>query len=625
MPGGLDDIAAVVGLIGFSAACFENIVKGLILLSKARNYSRDVSDISLKTEIALRKLQKWDEEVRLSEQPLRTSIRQQDIDIVDKVLKRLEELVSNLDKIEENYNLKLEETKESLDSLSEQDNAVTERGVRTNDGYQKFIVRVFKRRAKPWKVLKWVTFDESRAENLLRKVDSYIKELQEIMDRPMQARMSRGIDVILRSLVSNLSSERDLHIIESMSDTTVTESHVAAAARFRKAGLLLGVMDVGHVASKPNPRVTGKSGMSNTAQRSRPRIVPRYESRTLAGTRLSVDHLSFENFEPNTSRSLASFEGDPVLLEFRNAGGKNAEWTRDRVEKTAAFLRDLDPSFHGLPCKGYVKMDNRYAYVFDLQAVNVPASGNSNSPAFQSLRDLLDQASIPSLNRRLHFAARVLETLLQLHTAYWLHKELRSENLLFFASSATPIDDFVLAEMRITGYTYSRAVNSPDMTERPESEVEADLYRHPAYLQVPPTSYRREFDMFSIGCILLEIGLWRSLSSVLRELPSRPNQSRSRGQALLKVRDELLFTPVSASKPHVKQDRTSTTMKQGILKKLEGSMGTAYTSIVVRLLEAADAGTNALSSSHVQVNDENDPLQLQLDCLEKIRQMVGVL
>ena len=131
---------------------------------------------------------------------------------------------------------------------------------------------------------------------------------------------------------------------------------------------------------------------------------------------------------------------------------------------------------------------------------------------------MLDQSGIPSLNMRLSFAAKLLEALLNLHTSGWLHKELRSNNIIFIGRVDEPREtgknDLSAYSVYIAGYVYSRLDSPGEMTEPLQSDFEADLYRHPSLLSDTRRPYRKSFDIFSVGCTLPEIGFWTSLRRI---------------------------------------------------------------------------------------------------------------
>ena len=351
--------------------------------------------------------------------------------------------------------------------------------------------------------------------------------------------------------------------------------------------------------------------------------MPRYSNNDLAEMRLSAGRLSEASSTDRQMRCLARFDGSPVLLEFKSASGLDHNMMKDRVCKVSAFLRDLDPSFHGLSCIGYVKVWNRYAYVFDLQELSSPS--NAQLPSLRTLRELLDGITCPSLNSRLSYAITILEALLQLHTSGWLHKEFRSDNILFILSSFDHIDDFVLAPMRIAGYANARADEPFESTEPLESELEADLYRHPACLQQPRESFRRTFDIFSVGCILLEIGLWCKLSALFQRASDGTLRNEVPRLDLLRLRHEMLLSPINRTNPE-NAYRTGSVEKmapkQNVFRRLEASMGRAYAEIVKALLYASTVGKPAMES---EAHKDNNLLHFEMDCLERLRTIAEVI
>ena len=72
-----------------------------------------------------------------------------------------------------------------------------------------------------------------------------------------------------------------------------------------------------------------------------------------------------------------------------------------------------------------------------------------------------------------------------------------------------------------------------EITEDAPSDLEQSLYRHPDSRGSSRSFYRKQFDLFALGCILLEVSLWRTLrdilldaqeggtSAALKEMPSQ--------------------------------------------------------------------------------------------------------
>ena len=185
-----------------------------------------------------------------------------------------------------------------------------------------------------------------------------------------------------------------------------------------------------------------------------------------------------------------------------------------RIAKVAALLAEMkDPAFHSLSCLGYLKANRsgRYAYLFEFPFAV------ASKVSMRSLQDFLAcQTQRPSLNRRIAIAINLAETVLQLHTSGWLHKCIRPENVLFFKSGLDEwesSDDFPPAYLG--GYEYARADNPLEVTEAPSAQRHSQPYRHPLSIGQGRFSFSKSFDLYSLGCVLLELGFWTPLQVLL--------------------------------------------------------------------------------------------------------------
>ena len=231
-------------------------------------------------------------------------------------------------------------------------------------------------------------------------------------------------------------------------------------------------------------------------------------------------------------RSLATYDGKHVLLEWKNLDSAGSVPIELRVNEIAALLHELNPSFHSLPCLGYVadQSRNRFGYIFSIPQEWPQQIGHGSGKrasvtpaAVSTLRQSLETGS-PSLNQRLEIAKTVLETLLGLHTAGWLHKSLISDNVLvphLNKHETADQQDGQSCHVYVLGYVFSRADRPGEMTEPLSSQAESALYQHPQGLATE-NSFRKIFDIFSVGMLLLEIGLWAPLSTILRRHDRRP-------------------------------------------------------------------------------------------------------
>jgi serine/threonine protein kinase len=147
------------------------------------------------------------------------------------------------------------------------------------------------------------------------------------------------------------------------------------------------------------------------------------------------------------------------------------------------------------------------------------------------------EVKVPSLTARVALAKAIAECIEKLHAVNWLHKGLRSDNVLFFRSGNADCD---ISRPYLSGFDYSRPAQREDMTERPSGNMAHDLYRHPQ-VQGPSRDtpngkgYKKRHDIYSLGVILMEIAYWKSIDAIvgLKQSEIRPSETaRLRGRLL---------------------------------------------------------------------------------------------
>ena len=121
----------------------------------------------------------------------------------------------------------------------------------------------------------------------------------------------------------------------------------------------------------------------------------------------------------------------------------------------------------------------------------------------------------PSLQERFRLAYVLADFLNNFHCIGWLHKDFTSDNILFF--KAPPRDGFgepewsdILEVPYIAGLNNSRPDGQNWHTEGTSIGRKLQEYQHPDYMST--RRYRMEYDYYSFGLILLEVGFWRPLS-----------------------------------------------------------------------------------------------------------------
>ncbi|KAF2221661.1 prion-inhibition and propagation-domain-containing protein [Elsinoe ampelina] len=523
--------ADVFSIVALSLTCLHGCVKGLVILGKARHYQRDVSDINFQTSLALHLLTTWAQEAGLTEDPPTLLVSAKNASLVPGILAQLETLLTDLSELKLRYGIDLQATDDTVEQI-DQDSLIEPRSSEPERKWsERLDVSVFLKRTQPWKRLKWVTLDEEKFEKLLAKVKGYISDLRSLLEDARQRRMERMLEACLRSTVIGARADHRLIAISKGCQDT-SSSAISAAARMKRSRLRLGLDDPPkeHVQSgrrSPLSEVDSVISQDDT-------LIDRASKDAPADSlRLSMRLLTLSRAARSEAyRTLAEYAGRSVLLEWKYVADLDDRVMSERVNDIASFLRDIEPTLHSLQCRGYVvdQIGKRYGYVFDLpESLNAPRlralsydrSTYATQPVLQlrSLQQMFSQLPTPSLNTRLSLALTLLETLLDLHTAGWLHKGIHSGNILLLRrqkrSDQVQIGNLSEWTTYIGGYTYSRLDNPWEMTEPMPSEIDSDLYRHPRLLSTVHHPFQKSFDVYSVGCTLLEIGLWQPLRQAL--------------------------------------------------------------------------------------------------------------
>lgn len=273
-----------------------------------------------------------------------------------------------------------------------------------------------------------------------------------------------------------------------------------AATSLKQIRLLLGV----------DQRLDEKGHARALVSQARPRI-SKLDYRSLLRESTGDDYM---NRELAIYRSPRKNINSRVIVEWRKVEKVIEEKLKNRVrvlELTLLMSSITDPSFHSLKCLGFLQCEmkdsfNMYAYVFEIVNLNendVPQS----PPVVRSLSALITNIQTPSLTYRVRIDLALAETLLQLHTSGWLHKAISSENVLFVDLGTFEGEEGTSLGPYLAGNEYARVDSSQELTERVPSNPTSDLYRHPEAQGIVRFSFKKEFDLYALGCVLLEIGL----------------------------------------------------------------------------------------------------------------------
>ena len=140
----------------------------------------------------------------------------------------------------------------------------------------------------------------------------------------------------------------------------------------------------------------------------------------------------------------------------------------------------------------------------------------------KNLNHLLSKP-IMSLGYRFWLAGILVESLIAMHASGWLHKNIHPTSILFFPGAANGPNGVTHNGQTDWNRAYlmgcQHARPSQNTFHLPNGYSVAtnvsvpQAYQHPTKMRNPMTPSRHAYDVYSLGLILLEIGLWKSLST----------------------------------------------------------------------------------------------------------------
>lgn len=197
----------------------------------------------------------------------------------------------------------------------------------------------------------------------------------------------------------------------------------------------------------------------------------------------------------------------------------------DRVERLAYrfSVSEKPVDLHVLDCIGWIQHPSKRDRALLYKVPDSLDRANQPSHACQpvTLNELLaanqtqTPEQLPSLGQRFRLAAALAVGFLQLHTVGWIHKGFGSHNVLLFPDAEGKI---CYDQPFISGFDFARP-DGPGEVSLSTRTTKFDLYRHPEVRALKPSqaatkpSSSHTHDVYSLGLVLFEIGMWMPLES----------------------------------------------------------------------------------------------------------------
>jgi hypothetical protein len=267
---------------------------------------------------------------------------------------------------------------------------------------------------------------------------------------------------------------------------------------------------------------------------------PPYESVGTSSTRV-IGRLRSQH-SSTTSRKTGVYSNveTPVLVEYASYDPTyrltEVSPPTERLEALLSILTKLsnNQAFHGtLKCLGYYEdpKQPRFGIVFELPASTYSYPADIHKPVEElrpvSLLSVLQTGSrslhnpnsaTPPLEDRFRLAFTLALTFSKIHGDNFVHKDVNSSNILVFKKSRRQSANsralqYLLRSPVICAFDLFSEFDIDTSNTMPT----LNIYRHPEDPKstgMRDQQYHAHFDLYSLGLILLEIGLWQPLGDL---------------------------------------------------------------------------------------------------------------
>lgn len=231
----------------------------------------------------------------------------------------------------------------------------------------------------------------------------------------------------------------------------------------------------------------------------------------------------------------------PILLRENNADDlRNFQIS---VSEMCWILNKCEPEATGiLRAIGYLEdkkeESRRFGIVYHLPEGTVTQVAGQSPAVPTTLEKMLSWSTLrrdgrtaiakPShpLEQRFELATKLATSVLLLHAIGWIHKVIRPSNILILQPATYPEErrfPFSIGKPYLAGMEVAKVaaeLSDPSARER-EIYWNLDIYQHPDRInfknpeKVP--DYGMAHDIYSLGVVLLEIGLWQPIATYQKE------------------------------------------------------------------------------------------------------------
>ncbi|KAL6244857.1 hypothetical protein RBB50_008385 [Rhinocladiella similis] len=558
----------VAAAISLTADLFHFCVDGLRAISRAKSSNHSLIDFATRLDLEIARLVLWGRNAGLEHGSLDPSLEPVQ-PLLENIIGAMASSIQRADLLKATYGLGLVEDTagdspspqaQSSPSLSKLD-ILSIPQVSSSIQRTQLWSSKLKKQTSLYKKAKWAVSDGEKAIGFVDVIQGYVDGLNKLLTESQKATLDAETSA-LRIAILGTNWSRPVQMLSVIENATIGRyESLSLPARLSRLRLQMEMEEVAPSLSE------GGELLSEPLQ-------------------IQYDRLRSLGMD----RSVAMLDNMNVLIEWRNltapeAGGERGKVRAKQAARLASIFQELKSQpteYRVLDCVGHIDQRDhtppRLGIVFkvpQLSPSGIPQKQFHSLHEYLSCRDFEDFQ--PSLGRRFELARKLTRGFLQFHQLGWLHKNIRSHNIIFFPENeAASIESpFIL------GFAFSRP-REAGISDPVQVAQELELYQHPEYHGQVSEGYNLRYDIFSIGLLLFEIAKWRPLANYFTRLQRRDSEVNVKTFAAKLVESER--------------------------EELEFRMGTSYTTAVIACLE---------NQFGVERDDRHD-LSLKLAYFDKV-------
>ena len=248
------------------------------------------------------------------------------------------------------------------------------------------------------------------------------------------------------------------------------------------------------------------------------------------------------------------------------------------VDEPPAEIDSTPRTISAFQCLGILENEEncQMDFLFKLPRGVSPASVRDLKSLARYIESFESPWRMSPLEQRFALARDLCQTVLNLHECGWIHKSIRSRNIILVphdrsnvtGTGGPPSDGHHKFVLYLKGFEFSRP-ESNSSSLKANYDPEVNLYRHPERQNAPTEKFNKEHDIYAVGVVLLEIGLWKTVTHTFKAWIDQVWKGKSTMEPK-KVKDELL----KLARKYLAMEM-GTKYSQAVQKCLSGDFGIA--------------------------------------------------